>query len=276
MKKLSSKLYLYGLYLFMYIPILVLIVFSFNESKSKANWTGFTFDWYIKLFNNEHIMTSLLNTVIIAIAASVLATVLGTTAALGIHSMRKRSRSALMGVTYIPVISPEIIMGVSLMLLFKFFVDYFGFEFGFVSLILAHISFDVPYVIYNVMPKLRSMNPSLVEAAQDLGCSQTQAFFKVVIPEIMPGIFSGFLMALTYSIDDFIVSYFTAGEKVETLSITIESMTRKKISPEINALSAIIFVVIAVILITKNVIENRKLRHEVALARAAQKKEGSR
>ena len=181
-----------------------------------------------------------------------------------------------MGATYIPVINPEIIMGISLMLLFRFFVDYFGFKFGFVSLILAHISFDVPYVIYNVLPKLRTMNPNLVEAALDLGCNQKMAFFKVVIPEIMPGIFSGFLMAVTYSVDDFVVSYFTTGVDVQTLSITIESMTRLKISPEINALSAIIFIVISAILITKNVIENRKLRHERALVRAAMSKEGAR
>lgn len=275
MKKLSSKLYLYAIYTFLYLPILVLIVFSFNVSKSRANWTGFTFDWYVKLFHNEAILTSLLNTAIVAVAASVLATILGTTAALGIHSMKKTSRSIIMSATYIPVISPEIIMGVSLMLLFQFFKTSFGFKFGFASLILAHISFDVPYVIYNVLPKLRSMNPSLVEAARDLGCNSRMAFFKVVIPEIMPGIFSGFLMAVTYSVDDFVVSYFTTGVNVQTLSITIESMTRLKISPEINALSAIIFLVISAILITKNILENRKLRRERAFFRAAQKKEGA-
>lgn len=267
--RFSSKLYLYAVYAFLYIPIFVLIVFSFNESKSRANWTGFTFDWYIKLFQNETIMTSLLNTIIVALAASIFSTILGTMAAIGIYNMKKTSRNVLMNLTYIPVISPEIIMGVSLMLLFKFLVDYFGFEFGFVSLILAHISFDVPYVIYNVLPKLRTMNPNLVEAAMDLGCDSKMAFFKVVVPEIMPGIFSGFLMALTYSIDDFIVSYFTAGENIETLSITIDSMTRRKVSPEINALSAIIFVVIAIVLITKNFLQNRKLRRDRALARAA-------
>lgn len=267
--KLSSRLYLYAVFAFLYIPIFVLIVFSFNESKSRANWTGFTFDWYIKLFQNETIMTSLLNTVIVAVAASVLATILGTMAAIGIYNMKKTSRSVLMNLTYIPVISPEIIMGVSLMLLFRFLVDNTGFEFGFVSLILAHISFDVPYVIYNVLPKLRTMNPNLVEAAMDLGCDSKTAFFKVVVPEIMPGIFSGFLMAMTYSIDDFIVSYFTAGENIETLSITIDSMTRRKVSPEINALSAIIFLIIAAILIGKNILQNRRLRRERALARAA-------
>ncbi|MCD7847235.1 MAG: ABC transporter permease [Oscillospiraceae bacterium] len=273
MRKLSSKLYMYALYLFLYLPIIVLIVFSFNVSKSRSNWTGFTLDWYVKLFHNEAILTSLRNTVIVALAASIFATILGTTAALGINSMKKRSKTVFMNLTYIPVVSPEIIMGVSLMLLFQFFRTSFGFQFGFASLILSHISFDVPYVIYSVLPKLRSMNPSLVEAAQDLGCNQRQAFFKVVIPEIMPGIFTGFLMSVTYSIDDFVVSYFTSGTNVQTLSITIESMTRLKVSPEINALSAIIFLVICVILITKNILDNRKLRREQEQFRAAQRKE---
>lgn len=269
MRKLSSKIYMYLLYIFLYLPILVLIVFSFNQSKSRANWTGFTLHWYADLFRDERILTSLLNTVIVALAASILATVLGTMAALGIHSMKKTGKALLMGATYVPVINPEIIMGISLMILFKFFVTNFHLQFGFTTLILAHISFDVPYVIYNVLPKLRAMNPSLVEAAQDLGCNPRQAFFKAVIPEIMPGIFSGFLMALTYSVDDFVVSYFTSGTTVETLSVTIESMTRVKVSPKINALSAIIFVVIAAIMIIRNIAENRRLKHDLALARSA-------
>lgn len=273
MKKLSSKIYMYALYLFLYLPIIVLIVFSFNVSKSRSNWAGFTLDWYVKLFHNETILTSLRNTVIVALAASIFATILGTTAALGINSMKKHSKTVFMNLTYIPVVSPEIIMGVSLMLLFQIFRTSFGFQFGFASLILSHISFDVPYVIYSVLPKLRGMNPSLVEAAQDLGCNQRQAFFKVVIPEIMPGIFTGFLMSVTYSIDDFVVSYFTSGTNVQTLSITIESMTRLKVSPEINALSAIIFLVICAILITKNILDNRKMRREQEQFRAAQRKE---
>lgn len=269
MKSISSKIYMYLLYIFLYLPILVLIVFSFNQSKSRANWTGFTFHWYADLFRDERILTSLMNTVIVALCASVLATILGTMAALGIHSMKKTGKAILMGATYIPVINPEIIMGISLMILFNFFVMHAGFKFGFATLILAHISFDVPYVIYNVLPKLRAMNPNLVEAAQDLGCNPRQAFFKAVIPEIMPGIFSGFLMALTYSVDDFVVSYFTSGTNVETLSVTIESMTRVKVSPKINALSAIIFIVICAIMIIRNIIENNRLRRDLALSRAA-------
>ena len=258
--RLLSKIFLYIVLLFMYIPIFVLIVFSFNESKSRANFTGFSLKWYSKLLHNETILTSLLSTILIALAAAALATILGTAAAIGINNMKKVSKAAVMNITYIPVVNPEIIMGVSLMLLFKGMSNIIGFQFGFVTLILSHIAFDVPYVIYNVLPKLRQMNPSLVEAARDLGCSERQAFFKVVIPEIMPGVFSGFLMSITYSIDDFVISYFTSGASVETLPITIYSMTRRKVSPEINAVSTIIFLVIIAILIIKNYLENRALR----------------
>lgn len=258
--KLLSKLFLYIVLLFMYIPILVLIVFSFNESKSRANFTGFSLKWYSKLLHNETILTSLLNTILIALAAAVIATILGTAAAIGINNMKKVSKTAIMNITYIPVVNPEIIMGVSLMLLFKGMSNIIGFQFGFITLILSHIAFDVPYVIYNVLPKLRQMNPNLIEAARDLGCNERQAFFKVAVPEIMPGVFSGFLMSITYSIDDFVISYFTSGASVETLPITIYSMTRRKVSPEINAVSTIIFLVIIAILIIKNYLENRSLR----------------
>lgn len=269
MKRLWTRVYLFAVFTFLYIPILVLIVFSFNASKSRSVWTGFTLDWYYRLFHNEQIMTSLFNTVIVAIFSSVLATLLGTSAAIGIYRMRKVPRAIVMNITYIPVINPEIITGVSLMLLFKIFADAFDFQFGFLSLILAHITFNVPYVIYSVMPKLRQMNPYLLEAARDLGCNERQAFFKVAIPEIFPGIVSGFLMALTFSIDDFVVSYFTSGTQVETLPITIASMTRKKVSPEINALSAIIFVVVLTILIVKNVLDNQALKKQIKLNRGS-------
>lgn len=262
MNKILSRTITAFVIVFLYIPILVLIVFSFNESKSRANFTGFSLHWYSKLFHNEAIMISLLNTIIIAVIASLLATVIGTAAAIGINKMKPVSKAVIMNVTYIPVINPEIIMGVSLMLLFKVFTVYSGFKFGFISLILAHITFNIPYIIYNVIPKLRQMNPNLVEAAQDLGCNARQAFFKVTIPEIMPGVLSGFLMAVTYSIDDFVVSYFTSGTSVETLPITIYSMTKKKVSPEINALSTIIFIVIVAVLIIKNALTNYKIRKE--------------
>jgi len=261
MKKIS-KIYMSLLLLFLYVPIFVLIVYSFNTTKSRTVFEGFTFDWYIKLFQNELILTSLRNTIIISIVASICATVLGTAAAIGINSMRKFPKAFVMNVTNIPIINPEIVTGVSLMLLFVFFAARMNFNFGFTTLIIAHITFDVPYVILNIMPKFRQMNPNLYEAAQDLGCNSFQAFFKVVLPEIMPGIVSGFLMSFTFSLDDFIVSYFTSGATSQTLPITIYSMTRRKVSPEINALSTIIFLVVVIVLIVKNLIENRSQKED--------------
>lgn len=261
MKKLS-KLYMSVLLLFLYVPIFVLIVYSFNTTKSRTVFEGFTFDWYIKLFQNELILTSLRNTIIISVIASICATVLGTAAAIGINSMRKFPKALVMNVTNIPIINPEIVTGVSLMLLFVFFAARMNFNFGFTTLIIAHITFDVPYVILNIMPKFRQMNPNLYEAAQDLGCNSFKAFTKVVLPEIMPGIVSGFLMSFTFSLDDFIVSYFTSGATSQTLPITIYSMTRRKVSPEINALSTIIFLIVVIVLIVKNLIENRGVKEE--------------
>lgn len=254
MKKLS-KIYMSLVIAFLYLPILVLIIFSFNDTKSRSVFTGFTFDWYKKLFENELIMTSLGNTIIVAVVASVIATILGTAAAVGISKMRKLPKATIMQVTNIPIMNPEIVTGVSLMLLFVFFAARMNFEFGFRTLIIAHITFDVPYVVLNVMPKIRQLDANMYEAAQDLGCGPIRSFFKVILPEIMPGIISGFLMAFTFSLDDFVVSYFTSGATAQTLPLTIYAMTRRKVSPEINALSTIIFMVILVVLIVKNFVE---------------------
>lgn len=250
-------------YLFLYAPIAVLIIFSFNSSKSRNVWTGFTFEWYARLFQNETIIASLLNTLLVAAVSSVIATVLGTLAAVGINSLGRKLRAAFINVTYLPVINPEIVTGVSLMLLFVFA----GVSLGYATLIIAHITFNIPYVILNVMPKIRQMDTHLYEAAQDLGCDRKQAFFKVILPQIMPGIVTGFLMAFTYSIDDFVISYFTSGPASQTLPITIFSMTRKKVSPEINALSAIIFVIVLTVLIIMNIkdanIYRKRIKKEV-------------
>jgi len=254
-----TKIYTALVFAFLYIPIFVLIANSFNASKSRTVWTGFTLDWYSKLIHNETILSSLLNTLIVALAASVAATILGTAAAIGIYNMRTLSRRIVMNVSNLPLLNPEIVTGVSLMLLFKFM----QMEFGYVTLILAHVSFCVPYVILNVMPKLRQMDRNLCEAAQDLGCNQWQVFRKVVIPEILPGIITGFLMSVTYSIDDFVISYFTYGATSQTLSITIYSMTRRKVSPEVNALSAIIFVVVLAVLLVVNIADIRRHKKEV-------------
>lgn len=259
-----SKFYIALVLLFLYIPIFVLIVFSFNTTKSRSVMSGFTLDWYIRLFQNELIMTSLLNTIMVAVAASLISTVLGTAAAIGINNMRKGAKNAILTVNNIPVVIPEIVMGVSMMLLFVFFAARMNFEFGFMTLLISHITFDVPYVILSVMPKFQQMDPNLYEAAQDLGCGPFKAFWKVILPEIAPGIFSGFLMAFTYSLDDFIVSYFTTGSTFQTLPITIYSMTRRKVSPEINALSTLIFVTVFVVLVVKNLLERRAQRKGAA------------
>lgn len=259
MKKLS-KVYMALVLLFLYVPIFVLIVFSFNSTKSRSVFSEFTLNWYIQLFHNELILKSLMNTLIIAAIASVAATILGTAAAIGINNMKKLPRSVVMNITNVPIVNPEIVTGVSLMLLFVFFAARMNFEFGFATLIIAHITFNVPYIILNVMPKFRQMTPNVYEAAQDLGCGPVSSFFKVVLPEIMPGVISGFLMAFTFSLDDFVVSYFTCGSTAQTLPITIYSMTRRKVSPEINALSTIIFLVVIIVLVVKNYIELRNIK----------------
>ncbi|NLK39244.1 MAG: ABC transporter permease [Clostridiales bacterium] len=251
MKKLPSRVYYIFLFGFLYIPIFVLIANSFNASKSRNVWTGFTFDWYVKLFNDADIMSALANTIIIALIASTVATVLGTAAAIGIFNMKNTARTVIMNATYLPIINPEIVTGVSLMLLFVFL----KINLGFLTLILSHITFCLPYVILCVLPKLRQMDIHLYEAAMDLGCNRRQAFRKVVIPEITTGIITGFLMSLTYSIDDFVISYFTSGPTSQTLPITIFSMTRRKVSPKLNALSAIIFVIVLAVLLVMNVRE---------------------
>lgn len=263
MKKLG-KIYMALVLLFLYVPIFVLIVFSFNETKSRSVFSGFTLDWYVRLFHNRIIISSLINTIIIAAAASIISTILGTLAAIGINSMRKLPKTAVLNVNNIPIINPEIVTGVSLMLLFVFFAARMNFEFGFGTLLIAHITFDVPYVILNVMPKFNQMDPHLYEAAQDLGCSPLKAFSKVVLPEIMPGVISGFLMSFTYSLDDFVISYFTTGSSSQTLPITIYSMTRRKVSPEINALSTIIFAVVVTVLLIKHTLETRSARKSSA------------
>lgn len=241
---------------FLYAPIAVLILFSFNDSKSRNTWAGFTWRWYIELFQDKAIMQALFVTLFIAAVSSVAATVLGTLAAIGIDKMNRKLRSTVMLFTYLPMINPEIITGVSLMLLFI----YLKIEFGMSTLILAHITFNVPYVILNVLPKLRQMDRYTYDAALDLGCNPISAFFKVVIPEIMPGISAGFIMSLTYSMDDFVISYFVNGASVQTLPLLINGMVRRRLSPKINALSTIIFAVVLTILIVSNIVSAKKER----------------
>ena len=239
---------------FLYAPILVLMIFSFNDSKSRNVWSGFTLHWYRDLFHDQEIISALMITLLIAFASAAIATVLGTAAAIGLNKMNRKLKSVVMTFTTLPMVNPDIITGVSLMLLFI----YLRVEFGLSTLILAHVTFSVPYVILNVMPKLRTMDKHTYEAAMDLGCNPVQAFFKVVIPEIMPGIMSGFLMALTFSMDDFVISYFVGGASVQTLPVAIWSQTRRRVTPKINALSTIIFVVVVAVLVISNIHSARK------------------
>ena len=258
--RVGSKIYIGLCMLFLYAPILVLIVFSFNESKSRAFFTGFTFKWYRQLFENELIMTSLFTSLLIALLASASSAVVGTAAAVGISKCGKRARGVMLNVTYLPVLNPEIVTGISMMLLFVYFKNLFGFRMGFGTVLIAHVTFCLPYVILNVLPKLRQMDQSLFEAAMDLGCHPMAAFFKVVIPQIMPGITAGFIMAFTISLDDFVVTYFTSGSGFKMLPVTIYSMVKKKVNPQINALSTIIFLIVLALLAVMNIVEARRAK----------------
>ena len=249
-----SNAYIALVMLFLYAPIAVLMVFSFNDSKSRNTWSGFTLRWYKDLFHDQEIMSALALTLLVAFVSAILATILGTMAAIGINRMGKRMRSVVMTLNYMPMVNPDIIIGVSLMLLFT----YLRIEFGTTTLLLAHITFSTPYVVLNVLPKIRAMDKHIYEAALDLGCSPLQAYFKVVIPEIMPGIMSGFVMALTLSIDDFVVSYFVNGSSSQTLPLVIYSQTRRRVTPKINALSTIIFLVVLAILLINNFYSSHK------------------
>ena len=256
--KVLKTVYLCLLFSFLYIPIAVLIVFSFNESKSRSLFTGFTLNWYRNLFHDEMILSALGVSLLIAVVSSILVTILGTLAAVGINSMKKGPRGLVTSISHIPNVNPEIITGISLMLLFVGFKNVTGASiFGIPTLLIAHITFNLPIVIFSVLPKLRQMDIRLYEAALDLGCNPRQAFFKAVLPEIMPGVLSGFLMSFTYSMDDFVISYFSSGT-VQTLPIAIYSMTRKKVSPEINALSTILFLVILTVVLVSDVVGQKK------------------
>ena len=244
----------------MYAPIAVLIAFSFNESRSRANWTGFTLNWYIELFQDYRILNALSTTFTIALFSTVIAVVLGTAAAIGIHSMKPISKKTLMTVNNIPVVNPEIVMGVSLMILyisvFRIFVP--ALELGYFTLLLAHLSFITSYVVLSVLPRLRQMDKNIYEAALDLGATPLQGLTKVIIPKIMPGIITGALLAFTISIDDFVVSFFTAGSGVETLSMVIYSMTKRGINPKINAISTLMFVIVITLLYIINARDNKR------------------
>ena len=246
-------------FIFLYIPMIVLAVASFNKGMDIAVFSGFTFDQYKELFRDKHLLALLGNSVIIAVLSSLVATVMGTIAAVGVHSMRGRMRSAVMTLTNIPMTNPEIVTGVSMALLFAFagILLRTNAVLGFWTLLIAHITFSLPYVILNVMPKLSQMDPDLTEAALDLGCTPVQAFFKVVLHEIMPGILSGALMAFTMSLDDFVISYFVTGSGFVTLPVEIYSYTKKPIQPKVYAMFTLIFIAILLLMVVMNLMQAR-------------------
>lgn len=247
LKNLLSRCYIGLIVLFLYAPILVLIVLSFNQSRSRVTWGGFTLDWYGRLFSNQQIMDALVTTLVLAFLSALIATVIGVLAALGIHAMRQRNYQIMMIFTNIPILNADIVTGISLMLWFVHFIPL-----GFGSVLIAHITFNIPYVILSVMPKIRQMNVSLYEAARDLGANAVYGFFRVILPQLTSGIVSGFFMAFTMSMDDFVITYFTKGAGVNTLSTMIYGEIRKGIKPEMYALSTIIFATMFIILLAVN------------------------
>ncbi|SKC41884.1 ABC transporter permease [Maledivibacter halophilus] len=252
--RILKRLYSSLIYLFLYAPILILIIFSFNNSRSRGSWGGFTLKWYGELFKDSQIMSALYYTILIAAFSSLIATIIGTAAAIGINGMGRRGKNLVMNLSYIPVLNADIVTGISLMLLFILI----KLQLGFVTLLIAHITFNIPYVILSVLPKLKQLDNNLYEAALDLGATPWYALLKVIIPEIMPGIITGALLAFTLSIDDFVISFFTTGSGVSNLSITVYSMARRGVNPKINALSTLMFIAVLSLLFVINVRANKK------------------
>lgn len=254
MKKHMERLYLGLIFILLYAPIAALIVLSFNASKTRSKWGGFTLQWYVELFQNEAVMQALYTTLLIAFLSAAIATIIGTMAAIGINSMNHRARSLCMSITNIPMLNADIVTGISLMLLFIAL----GAKFGFGSVLIAHITFNIPYVILSVMPKLKQTNKSTYEAALDLGASPVYAFFRVVFPDILPGVLSGFLLSFTMSLDDFIITHFTKGPGLDTLSTKIYTEIKKGIKPEMYALSTLLFVSVLALLLIINLAPGAK------------------
>lgn len=254
MTNIAKKIYVSLIFLFLYAPIGTLIVLSFNASKTRAKWSGFTVRWYLSLIQDETILEAFGTTLLIALLSSLIATVIGVISCLAMSSMKRKTRTVLMGITNIPMLNADIVTGISLMLLFISL----GLKFGFGTILLSHITFNIPYVILCIMPRMKQLNPSVYEAALDLGASHLTAFFKVMLPDLLPGILSGFLMAFTMSLDDFIITHFTKGAGIDTLSTKIYTEVKKGIKPEMYALSTIIFLTVLILLLLVNLAPNRE------------------
>lgn len=256
-RKILADFYMVLILVFLYAPILTMMVLSFNRSKSRTQWGGFTLDWYAQMFDSRAIMSALSTTLIIAFVSALVATIIGTAAAIAIQHMRPLPQTIVLGITNIPMLNADIVTGISLMLAFIAF----GISLGFRTVLISHITFNIPYVILSVMPKLKQTDKYTYEAALDLGASPLVAFFKVVFPDIIPGVLSGFLLAFTMSLDDFIITHFTKGAGINTLSTLIYSEVRRGIRPSMYSLSTIIFLVVLVLLIFVNFRGSKRAKH---------------
>lgn len=257
--KILSRIYNFLIFVFLYAPIAVMVVYSFNGIKSRSVFSGFSLQWYKELFSDSVIMKSLYTSLLLAVLSAVIATVIGTMAAVGINASRGMRKKIYLAVNNIPMVNPDIVTAVSMMILFVFVISKFNsLEMGFGTLLIAHITFCIPYVVLEVLPKIKGMDANVYNAALDLGCPPAKAFIKVVLPQIKPGIITGFIMAFTLSLDDFIISYFNSGSSVQTLSVTIFSMTKKPYSPKINALSTLLFAAILILLLIINLRKDKE------------------
>ena len=273
--KRASKIYTALIFIFLFAPIAILLVFSFNESKSLSVFSGFSLKWYGELFRDGETLRAVRNTLLLAICAALISTVMGTAAAVGINKLRRRYlRAALDTVTNIPMINPEIITGISLMLMFVFVGSLFGAatSLSFWTMLISHVTFCLPYVILQVLPKLQQMDKALPEAAMDLGCTPLRAFLRVEVPEILPGVITGMIMAFTLSLDDFVISYFTQGNGFQTLPIRIYSMTKKTVTPKMYALATIIFFVLLALLLLSNLVDDEDSKRLRAARKAKSRK----
>ncbi len=273
--KTVSRIYTALILLFLYAPLFIMVLFSFNEANSLSHFTGFSLHWYEQLFQSEEVVDALKNTLILAVLSALLSTVIGTAAAVGIEKMRSRwLKATVNAVSNMPMMNPDIVTGISMALLFAFAMKLFGMEsiFGFFTVLIAHTTFNLPYVILSVVPKIRQMDRFLPEAALDLGCTPLQSFFKVELPFIMPGVLSGLVMAFTLSLDDFVISYFNTEGDFQTLPIYIFGMTKRTVTPDIYSLSTILFVSVLLLLILSNIMQGRSERKAARYGSRRQKK----
>lgn len=257
MKKVLSRIYMILIFVLLYAPIATLVVLSFNNSRTRARWGGFTLKWYASMFSDASVMNALRNTLLIAFLSALISTLLGLTAALHLRTMKKKKKALIQSAINIPMLNAEIVTGISLMLIFIAagqFMTQFGYttDYGFWTVLIGHITFNLPYTLLSIQPRLRAVNMSTYEAALDLGASEHQAFRKVVLPDIMPGVGSGFLLAFTLSLDDFVITHFIKGPGFDTLSTKIYSEVRKGIKPEMYALSTLLFVSVMLLLVIVN------------------------